>query len=98
MRTFLHAELQARSHGSSSPKVGPCQQDDAPRSTKRYLILTYKAAFDQILYPLPLCPEDNPTPDFFRSIIRRLRAEKQEAPQVLTLYIACALQPRVMAI
>ena len=98
MQAFMPAELQARSHGNSNIKVGRFEQDDALRSTKRYLILTYKAEFDQVLYPLPLCPEDSPTPAFFRSIIKRLQAEVQEAVQVLTLYIACALGYCVMAI
>lgn len=78
-----HAELQAKSYEGSSGRA-PLQQDDAPRSTKRYLILTYAAEFDKIQYPLPLCAEDNPKPEFFRSIIKRLRAEKEASIQVST--------------
>ena len=62
-----------------------CTEDEGPRNAKRYLILAYRAEFDQIQYPLPLCPEDNPKPDFFRSIIKRLHAEKQAALQVQML-------------
>ncbi len=79
---LVHAELQMRSHGSSNLRTGPVQQDGAPQSTKRYLILAYKAEFDQILYPLPLCPEHSPSPEFFRNIIKGLQAEKQAALQV----------------
>ena len=81
----MHAELQMRSHGSSNPRTAPLQQEDAPQTTKRYLILAYKAEFDQILYPLPLCFEDKPEPEFFKSFIKRLQAERQAAMQVQTL-------------
>lgn len=84
MHTCMHPELQARSHGSSKLEVRPFQQYDALQSDKRYLILAYKAEFDQILYPLPLCHEDCPKPDFFRGIIKRLQAEKRAAMQVQT--------------
>ncbi|CAL5225262.1 g8055 [Coccomyxa viridis] len=78
------AELQTRSHESSNLRTDRLQQDDAPQSTKRYLILAYKAEFDQILYPLPLCPEHSPSPEFFRSIIKRIQAEKQATVQEAT--------------
>ena len=70
--------------------MGSPQQDGTLQSSKRYLILAYKAEFDQILYPLPLCHEDCPKPEFFRGIIKRLQAERQAAMQVWLLYLAWA--------
>jgi len=82
MVILFRAELQVRSHEKTSARSGAMQQDDTPGNTKRYLMLAYKAEFDQIQYPLPLCPEHNPRPEFFRSVIKRLQAEKQAALQV----------------
>ena len=59
MLTFVHAELQAEESWKQQPQNRPSAiRTMLPQSTKRYLILAYKAEFDQVLYPLPLCAED----------------------------------------
>ena len=86
MEVLAYVELQAKSHQKSNDRAAHLhgQEEDAPSYGKRYLILAYKAEFDQIQYPLPLCLVENPTPEFFRSIHRKLHAEKQAACQVRT--------------
>ncbi|CAK0735493.1 hypothetical protein CVIRNUC_000590 [Coccomyxa viridis] len=76
-------ELLAKSHQRSNVKGAHLhgEEDDAPSDGKRYLILAYKAEFDSIQYPLPLRLDENPTPEFFKSIHRRLHADKEAACQ-----------------
>ena len=90
MKALPLVELQAKSHQRSNGRAAHLhgQEDDGPSKGKRYLILAYRAEFDQIQYPLPLCLEENPTPEFFRSIHRRLHADKEAACQVRTQNLA----------
>ena len=46
-----------------------------PPNNKRYFILTYAAEFDRVHYPLPLQYDDNPDPEYLRTIIKQLRTE-----------------------
>ena len=86
MKSLLCSELQAKSHQRSSVKGAHLQgkEDDGPSDGKRYLILAYTAEYDSIQYPLPLCLEESPPPEFFRSMHRRLHADKEAAYQVST--------------
>ena len=90
MKALPCLELQVRSRQKSNVKAAHLhgQEEDGPSDGKRYLILAYKAEFDSIQYPLPLCLEENPTPEFFRSIHRRLLADKEAACQVSTQSLA----------
>ncbi len=90
MKTLLCLELLAKSHQRSNVKGAHLhgEEDDAPSDGKRYLILAYKAEFDSIQYPLPLRLDENPTPEFFKSIHRRLHADKEAACQVSTQLLA----------
>ena len=90
MKALPYTELQAKSHQRGNLKATNLhgQENDVPSDGKRYLILAYKAEFDSIQYPLPLCLEENPPPEFFRSMHRRLHAAKEAACQVSTQTLA----------
>lgn len=60
---------------------GPPTTSTAGQSDKRYLILTYRAEFDKVHYPLPLPLEERSEEDTLRALVVRLRAELAEARQ-----------------
>lgn len=54
-------------------KNGSVNKSTDPKITaRRYLIMSYMAEFDKVLYPIPLNYNDHPSPDRLKLTIRRL--------------------------
>mmetsp|Transcript_93109 Transcript_93109/g.299686 ORF Transcript_93109/g.299686 Transcript_93109/m.299686 type:complete len:670 (+) Transcript_93109:76-2085(+) len=62
---------------------GPPTTSTSGQSDKRYLILTYRAEFDKVHYPLPLPLEERSEVDTLRAQLARARAELSEARATL---------------
>jgi len=60
---------------------GPPTTSTAGQSDKRYLILTYRAEFDKVHYPLPLQLDEQSEEDTLRALVSRLRADLSEAKE-----------------
>lgn len=60
---------------------GPPTTSVAGQSDKRYLILTYRAEFDKVHYPLPLPLDERSEEETLRALVVRLRTELVEARQ-----------------
>lgn len=62
---------------------GPPTTTTAGQSDKRYLILTYRAEFDKVHYPLPLPMDEQSEEDALRAVISRLKMELADARQFI---------------
>mmetsp|Transcript_72832 Transcript_72832/g.126418 ORF Transcript_72832/g.126418 Transcript_72832/m.126418 type:complete len:625 (+) Transcript_72832:89-1963(+) len=62
---------------------GPPTTSTAGQSDKRYLILTYRAEFDKVHYPLPLPLDERSEEEMLRAMVNRLRADLGEARQTI---------------
>lgn len=62
---------------------GPPATSVAGQSDKRYLILTYRAEFDKVHYPLPLPLDERSEEETLRSVVARLKTELSEAQQTI---------------
>jgi len=71
-------DLEMLRRRNANPQ-GPPTTSTAGISDKRYLILTYRAEFDKVHYPLPLPPDDRSEEETLRALVLRLRGELAEA-------------------
>jgi len=62
---------------------GPPTTSAVGQSDKRYLILTYRAEFDKVHYPLPLPLDERSEEETLRGMVGRLRAELEEAHRMI---------------
>jgi len=62
---------------------GPPTTSTTSQSDKRYLILTYRAEFDKVHYPLPLQLDERSEEETLRNMVARLRAELVEARETV---------------
>lgn len=62
---------------------GPPTTSAAGQSDKRYLILTYRAEFDKVHYPLPLQLDERSEEDTLRNMVGRLKSELAEARETV---------------
>eukprot|EP00933_Yihiella_yeosuensis_P028899 TRINITY_DN22672_c0_g1_i3.p1 TRINITY_DN22672_c0_g1~~TRINITY_DN22672_c0_g1_i3.p1 ORF type:complete len:609 (+),score=129.30 TRINITY_DN22672_c0_g1_i3:53-1879(+) len=58
---------------------GPPTTSTAGQSDKRYMILTYRAEFDKVHYPLPLPLDERTEEETLRATVARLRNELSQA-------------------
>jgi len=65
----------------ANPQGPPTTSTAAGLSDKRYMILTYRAEFDKVHYPLPLPLDERSPEEALRAMVGRLRAELAEARQ-----------------
>eukprot|EP00747_Dinoflagellata_sp_TGD_P164558 gnl/TRDRNA2_/TRDRNA2_184647_c0_seq1.p1 gnl/TRDRNA2_/TRDRNA2_184647_c0~~gnl/TRDRNA2_/TRDRNA2_184647_c0_seq1.p1 ORF type:complete len:669 (-),score=94.82 gnl/TRDRNA2_/TRDRNA2_184647_c0_seq1:24-1967(-) len=73
---------------------GPPTTSAAGASDKRYLILTYRAEFDKVHYPLPLSLEERSEEETLRAAVSHLRSELADAQKTIaTLQEARSLVP-----
>lgn len=63
----------------ANPQGPPATTSTASQSDKRYMILTYRAEFDKVHYPLPLAMDELSEEDRLRSMVGRLRSELSQA-------------------
>lgn len=63
----------------ANPQGPPTASSASGHSGKRYLILTYRAEFDKVHYPLPLPPEERSEEETLRAQLARMRTELAEA-------------------
>lgn len=63
---------------------GPPTTSTAGQSDKRYLILTYRAEFDKVHYPLPLPLDERSEEEMLRAMVNRLRNDLSEARQTIS--------------
>jgi len=62
---------------------GPPTTSTAGQSDKRYLILTYRAEFDKVHYPLPLPLDERSEEEILRALVTNLRTELADAKQTI---------------
>eukprot|EP00931_Biecheleriopsis_adriatica_P056948 TRINITY_DN3377_c0_g2_i4.p1 TRINITY_DN3377_c0_g2~~TRINITY_DN3377_c0_g2_i4.p1 ORF type:complete len:589 (-),score=117.16 TRINITY_DN3377_c0_g2_i4:122-1888(-) len=58
---------------------GPPTTSTATQSDKRYMILTYRAEFDKVHYPLPLPLDERSEEELLRCMVARLKSELSQA-------------------
>lgn len=63
----------------ANPQGPPATTSTASQSDKRYMILTYRAEFDKVHYPLPLAMDEQSEEDRLRSMVERLRTQLSQA-------------------
>jgi len=63
---------------------GPPTTSTAGQSDKRYLILTYRAEFDKVHYPLPLQLDERTEEETLRALVGKLRHELAEANETIS--------------
>jgi len=73
-----HANPQA-----GNPQGPPATTGAAAQSDKRYLILTYRAEFDKVHYPLPLALEERSEEDTLKTLVSRLQGELGDARRTI---------------
>ena len=75
--TYADLEALKAKRQSAKPPAAPVGGDARPGrgGDKRYLILTYAAAFDRVHYPLPLRREEAPSADALQATVARLKRE-----------------------
>jgi len=62
---------------------GPPTTSTAGQSDKRYLILTYRAEFDKVHYPLPLPLDERSEEEVLRALVNNLRTDLADAKQTI---------------
>ena len=70
-----YSDLEQLRHSRAGTVRSRATSGSSSRNTKRYLILSYTAAFDKIHYPLPLCQQAMLDPLQLKDALRRARAE-----------------------
>ena len=75
--TYADLEALKAKRQGAKPPAAPVGGDARPGrgGDKRYLILTYAAAFDRVHYPLPLRREEAPSADALQATVARLKRE-----------------------
>ncbi|CAK9096354.1 unnamed protein product [Durusdinium trenchii] len=67
----------------ANPQGPPTANPVAAPSDKRYVILTYRAEFDKVHYPLPLPPDERSQEDVLRGMVGRLKSELAQAHETI---------------
>lgn len=71
---------------TATPQEPPATTGAVAQSDKRYLILTYRAEFDKIHYPLPLALEERSEADTLKALVSRLQGELADARRAIVSY------------
>eukprot|EP00927_Polykrikos_kofoidii_P032469 TRINITY_DN27653_c0_g1_i1.p1 TRINITY_DN27653_c0_g1~~TRINITY_DN27653_c0_g1_i1.p1 ORF type:complete len:647 (+),score=94.92 TRINITY_DN27653_c0_g1_i1:67-2007(+) len=74
----------------ANPQGPPSTSTAGQVSDKRYLILTYRAEWDKVHYPLPLPLEERSEEDKLRGTVARLRSELAEAKMQISAHESAA--------
>lgn len=67
----------------ANPQGPPTTNPAAAQSDKRYVILTYRAEFDKVHYPLPLPLDERSEEDVLRTMVGRLKSELSQAQDTI---------------
>lgn len=67
----------------ANPQGPPTTNPAAAQSDKRYVILTYRAEFDKVHYPLPLPLDERSEEDVLRTMVTRLKSELSQAQDTI---------------
>ncbi|OLP74130.1 Coiled-coil domain-containing protein 61, partial [Symbiodinium microadriaticum] len=75
--TARDLEMLRRHANPEAPPAAPA----TTQPDKRYMILTYRAEFDKVHYPLPLALDERSEEDVLRAMVARLRSELAQAQE-----------------
>jgi len=75
--TARDLEMLRRHANPEAPPAAPATM----QPDKRYMILTYRAEFDKVHYPLPLALDERSEEDVLRAMVARLRSELAQAQE-----------------
>ncbi|CAJ1382737.1 unnamed protein product [Effrenium voratum] len=67
----------------ANPQGPPTTNPTTAQSDKRYMILTYRAEFDKVHYPLPLPLDERSEEDVLRAMVGRLKSELSQARETI---------------